>query len=367
MKSKSSKGRVVVAMSGGVDSSVAAALLKQEGYDIIGITIKTYNYEDVGGNGSRDSSCCSLDGINRARSVAAQFDFPHYILDFSQRFKEEVINSFVHEYLAGRTPNPCVICNKKIKWEYLLEKADSLGADFVATGHYARVRFDSMLNRYVLSRGKDRNKDQSYALYGLSQDCLSRTIFPLGEMTKPEVRELANRLGLASANKHESYEICFIADNDYRRFLRETVPQLKDGLQKGKIVFRGKVVGTHDGYPFFTIGQRHGLGISYEKPLFVKQIDADNNIIEVDTEENLYTDRLTAKNVNKVKYHQIPSGVEFVAKVRYKDSGEVAIIEESINGSIVVNFKKPRRAITPGQSVVIYEGDDVVAGGIISS
>ncbi|MGC8595633.1 MAG: tRNA 2-thiouridine(34) synthase MnmA [Candidatus Kryptoniota bacterium] len=366
MTAKNSKGRVVVAMSGGVDSSVAAAILKQEGYDVIGITIKTYNYEDVGGNDSRDSSCCSLDGINRARSVAADLNFPYYVFDFSERFKQEVIDSFVHEYLSGRTPNPCVICNKKIKWEYLLEKADSLGAELIATGHYARIRFDDKLERYILSKGKDNNKDQSYALYGLSQDCLRRTLFPLGEMTKPEVRALAARLGLASANKHESYEICFVADNDYGRFLRETVPQLRNGLRGGKVVFRGKVVGTHDGYPFFTIGQRRGLGISYEKPLFVKRIDADNNIVEVDTEENLYADHLTAESVNKVKYEVIPSGVDFIAKIRYKDSGEAATVQELDGDRIIVNFKKPRRAITPGQSVVIYDGDDVVAGGVIS-
>lgn len=367
MTALNSKGRIVVAMSGGVDSSVAAALLKEEGYDVIGITIKTYNYDDVGGNDNNDSSCCSLDGINRARSVATQFNFPHYVFDFSERFKEEVVNSFISEYLSGRTPNPCVICNRKIKWEYLLEKAESLGAEMIATGHYARVRFDTKLKRYVLSRGMDRNKDQSYALYGLSQDSLKRTLFPLGGMSKPEVRELAIKLGLASAYKHESYEICFIADNNYGRFLKEAVPQLENGLKGGKIIFRGQVVGTHEGYPFFTVGQRRGLGISYREPLFVKRIDANNNIIEVDTEENLYASQLVAGNVNKVKYELIPSGVEFIAKIRYKDSGEAVTVDELEDGRILVKFKKPRRAITPGQSVVIYEGDDVVAGGIILS
>ncbi len=359
--------RVVVAMSGGVDSSVAAVLMVEQGYDVIGVTIKTYDYEDVGGNDDRDSSCCSIDGINMARSIASKYGFPHYVFDFSDRFKREVIDEFATEYLAGRTPNPCVICNRKIKWEYLLEKAESLGADSICTGHYARVRFDEKLQRYVLSKGKDGVKDQSYALYGLSQDSLRRTIFPLGEMTKPEVRELAANRGIASAMKPESYEICFVADNNYGRFLKDYVPGLDQRLQGGSIVYDGKRVGEHKGYAFYTIGQRRGLGISHDTPLYVKSIDPAKNVVEVDVDEKLYSVGLTAERVNLVKYHDIPADGKFKAKIRYKDGGADCVVALNASGSLDVRFGTPRRAITPGQSVVIYEGDDVVAGGIISN
>lgn len=354
-------------MSGGVDSSVAAALMVEQGYEVIGVTIKTYGYEDVGGNDDRDSSCCSIDGINMARSVAGKYGFPHYVFDFSDRFKKEVIDEFAGEYLAGRTPNPCVICNRKIKWEYLLEKAESLGADLICTGHYARVRFDEGLSRYVLSAGKDAGKDQSYALYGLTQESLSRTVFPLGEMTKPEVRELATRFGVASAMKPESYEICFVADNDYGRFLREYVPGLGDKIDGGKIMLDGKEIGVHKGYAFYTVGQRKGLGISYEKPLYVRRIDAAHNIVEVDVDEKLYSIGLMAERINMVKYRSIPDGKDFKAKIRYKDTGAACVVTKKPEDRLQIEFVSPRRAITPGQSVVVYEGDDVVAGGIISN
>jgi tRNA-uridine 2-sulfurtransferase len=363
----SPKKRVVVAMSGGVDSSVAAALMVEQGYDVIGVTIKTYDYEDVGGNDSRDSSCCSIDGINMARSVAHKFSFPHYVFDFSDRFKKEVIDEFVSEYLAGRTPNPCVVCNRKIKWEYLLEKASSLGADYICTGHYASVRFDGALGRYVLSRGDDGGKDQSYALYGLTQESLARTLFPLAHMRKPEVRELALKYGVASAMKPESYEICFVADNNYGRFLRDAVPGLGDKIEGGEIVMDGKKVGNHRGYAFYTIGQRKGLGISHDQPLYVKNIDAAHNIVEVDVDDKLYSRVLLAERVNMVKYKSIPPGGAFRAKIRYKDGGAECVVSQTGDDGMKVEFASPRRAVTPGQSVVVYEGDDVVAGGIISN
>ncbi len=367
MKPETKKGRVIVAMSGGVDSSLAAVLMIKEGYDVIGVTIKTYDYEDVGGNDNRDSSCCSIDGINMARSVANKFGFPHYVFDFSDRFKREVIDEFVREYLAGRTPNPCVICNRKIKWEYLLEKASSLGADHVCTGHYAKVRFDEGLGRHVLSRGRDTSKDQSYALYGLTQESLSRTIFPLSDMTKPEVRELAASYGLSSATKPESYEICFVADNDYTRFLRDAVPGLKERVGGGDIILNGEKVGAHEGYPFYTIGQRKGLGLSHDAPLYVRKIDSQRNVVEVDTGEKLYSRGLIAEQVNMVKYAEVPQETVFKAKIRYKDPGADCTVRNAADGRIEVEFASPRRAITPGQSVVIYDGDDVVAGGIISN
>lgn len=359
--------RVLVAMSGGVDSSVAAVLMTQKGYDVVGVTIKTYDYEDVGGNDDRDSSCCSIDGINMARSVANRYSFPHYVFDFSERFRKEVIDEFAAEYLAGRTPNPCVICNRKIKWEYLLEKADSLGADFICTGHYARVRFDAELGRHVLSRGIDTTKDQSYALYGLTQESLSRTIFPLGDMTKPQVRELALKRSLASAAKAESYEICFVTDNDYGRFLRDYVPGLGERINGGNIMFRGKPLGKHKGYAFYTIGQRKGLGVSHEMPLYVSSIDAAHNIVEVDDDRSLYSGALVAERANMIKYATIPPKRAFRAKIRYKDGGADCTARQPAVDRLEVRFVSPRRAITPGQSVVIYEGDDVVAGGIIAS
>jgi tRNA-specific 2-thiouridylase len=366
VKDNSHKPRILVAMSGGVDSSLAAVLMFEQGYDVIGVTIKTYDYEDVGGNDNRESSCCSLEGINMARSVANKFNFPHYVFDFSERFKLEVIDEFVSEYLAGRTPNPCVICNEKIKWEYLLEKADSLGAEYICTGHYARIRIDGGTNRFVVSKGRDDSKDQSYALYRLTQESLKRTLFPLAELTKLEVRALAEKYGLSSAKRPESYEICFIADNNYARFLRDFVPQLRNRLSNGDLVFRGQVIGRHRGYPFYTIGQRKGLGISYEKPLYVKEIDAARNIIEVDVEEELYAEGLIAERVNLIKYAELQGEKRLVGKIRYKDSGAGCIAKQIADDQIEVIFDTPRRAITPGQSIVLYEGGDVVAGGIIS-
>ncbi len=361
------KRRVVVAMSGGVDSSLAAAMMVEQGFEVIGITMKTYDYEDIGGNDGRDSSCCSLDGINMARSVAAQFNFPHYVFDFSKKFRQEVIDEFISEYLAGRSPNPCVTCNRKIKWEHLIEKARSLDADFICTGHYARVRLDGTSGRYILSRGRDSAKDQSYALYRLTQESLSRTIFPLAEMTKQEVRELSGKYGLASANKPESYEICFVADNDYARLLKDSVPGLGDHVGDGSIILNGKVIGRHHGYPFYTIGQRKGLGISFEKPLYVKSIDPIRNSVEVDVEASLYSSSLEAEHVSLVKYDHFPEDETFKGKIRYKDGGADCTVKEIGDDRIEVHFLKPRRAVTPGQSVVIYEDDDVVGGGVISS
>lgn len=354
-------------MSGGVDSSVVAGILVEEGFDVIGLTIKTYRYEDVGGNSGNESSCCSLDGIQDARAVAALLGIPHYVLDFSEPFGSEVIGDFVSEYLSGRTPNPCVICNRKIKWEELIRKADALGAESIATGHYARVRHEPLSGRHVISRGLDPGKDQSYALWGLTQESLARTLFPLGGMTKADARAKAAAYGLAVAGKGESYEICFIPDDDYERFLRERVPGLGDRVKGGEVVMEGKVVGTHRGYPFYTIGQRKGLGIASSEPLYVTGIDPASNRIEIGRKEELFHSGLIARNLNAVKYADFRNPLRVDARIRYRDQGGAATAAETADGKLRVEFAEKRRAITPGQSVVLYEGDDVVGGGIIET
>ncbi len=354
---------VVVAMSGGVDSSVAAVILKEQGYNLIGITIKTYNYEDIGVQ--NEHSCCSLEGINDARVVATKLGFPHYVIDLTKEFHREVIDYFIKDYLAGRTPNPCVICNRKIKWEALIKKALSLGADYIATGHYARIKFDETKGRFILMRGVDSSKDQSYALWGLTQESLSRTIFPLGELTKQEVRELAKRYGLKIANKPESFEICFVPDNDYTKFLEKNVDGLAEKVKGGDIVMDGKVIGKHRGYPFYTIGQRKGLGVALGYPVYVIGIDPVANVIEVGTEDKLYHNALIAGNVNLISVDKIDDGMKVLAKIRYSDEGTPATLKNYGDCKILVEFEKPKRAITPGQSVVFYDGDVVVGGGII--
>jgi tRNA-uridine 2-sulfurtransferase len=362
-----SRQRVVVAMSGGVDSSVVAGILVRGGYDVIGITIKTYKYEEVGGNSGNESSCCSLDGINDARAVASLMGFPHYVLDFSERFGAEVIDNFVGEYLAGRTPNPCVICNRKIKWEELIRKSESLGASLIATGHYARVRFDASSRRYILSRGKDREKDQSYALWGLSQESLGKTLFPLSDMTKSEARSLAMDMGLPTASKAESFEICFIPDNNYERFLKERIPGLAARVDGGDMILDGKVVGKHKGTPFYTIGQRKGLGTAFGEPIYVTGIDGAANRVRIGRDAELYRRKLLGGELNLIKYADCRETLRVHARIRYKDDGGPATIRSTDGGGVVVTFDEPRRAITPGQSVVFYEGDDVVGGAVIEA
>jgi tRNA-specific 2-thiouridylase len=362
---KRSERRVLVGMSGGVDSSAVAALLVEQGYEVIGITIKTYDYSITGGNIGNESSCCSLDGINDARRVALQLGIPHYVVDFTEPFKARVIDYFTSEYMHGRTPNPCVQCNRHIKWGELLRKADALGAAYIATGHYARIRREDTTGRYILSRGRDHRKDQSYALWALTQEQLARTLFPLAEWTKEETRAYLEAHGIAVAHKHESYELCFVPDNDYARFIAETVPESRNTA--GPILYEDRVLGEHRGYPFYTIGQRRGLGVAFPEPLYVLDILPEENAVVVGTEDQLYHRKLTAEAVNCIKYPDIAEPREFLAKIRYKDDGAPARGWIADDGLLHVEFQTPRRAITPGQSVVLYDGDDVVAGGIIAS
>lgn len=360
--------RVLVGMSGGVDSSVAAALLLEQGYEVIGVTIKTYNYEEVGGNVGNESSCCSLEGINDARRVCLLLGIPHLVVDFTEPFRQQIIEGFVEEYFRGRTPNPCVRCNRAIKWAELLRKADALGAEYIATGHYARLFYDADRGRYRLLCGRDTRKDQSYALWMLPQEFLARTLFPLGELTKEQVRQEAQRRGLPIAQKAESFELCFVPDNDYRRFLRQYAPERSERLRGGIILRDGRPVGRHEGYPFYTIGQRRGLGISAPEPLYVLDILPQDNVLVVGPESQLYHQGLVAREVNLVAVEALPpEGIRCTAKIRYKDEGGMATAWQDTEGRLWVRFDTPRRAITPGQSVVLYDGQELLGGGVIEA
>ncbi|MBI1933479.1 MAG: tRNA 2-thiouridine(34) synthase MnmA [Ignavibacteriales bacterium] len=353
-------------MSGGVDSSVAAALLKKQGFEVIGITMKTWGFMEVGGAPKHESGCCSLDAIFDAKSIATKFDFPHYTVDFTKAFEDTVINDFVEEYLNGRTPNPCVICNRKIKWEELLSKADSLDAYYIATGHYAKVEYNDQTDRYCLKLGTDSHKDQTYALWGLTQESLSRTLFPLSQLTKPEVRKIAEELGIKTANKPDSQEICFVADNNYERFLRERIPDVIDKIEKGDLIFEGEKIGNHKGIPFYTIGQRKGLGISLGKPVYVKEINKETNSVELGNSEDLFEVNLKANQINYVSVSSLNVGSIVKAKIRYSDKGSKAEILKADENEIILKFTEPKRAITPGQSLAVYDEQGyLLVGGVI--
>ncbi len=362
----SSKGRVLVAMSGGVDSSVAAVMLHEQGYEVIGITMKTWDYHRSGGNNGKETGCCTVESMNDARHIAVKYGFKHFIVDIRDEFGDWVIDRFVDEYTSGRTPNPCVLCNTHIKWAALLRRADNLGCDYIATGHYANVREEN--GRYVISKGKDHDKDQSYALWGVQQKHLERTIFPLGKYRKTEIRQIAEDYGLLNvANKPDSYEICFIPDNNYHRFLNDRVDGLEERVAGGSFVDKyGKIVGKHKGYPYYTIGQRRGLDIALGYPVYVTDIDPVNNVITIGEKEDLISTTCKAKELNLVKYDEIPGGsMDIVGKIRYNDAGASGIITQISDDEIKVHFPAGREAITPGQAIVCYEGDDVVAGGWI--
>lgn len=359
----SKKGKVVVAMSGGVDSSVVAMMLADEGYEVIGITMKTWDYATSGGS-KKETGCCSLDSINDARAVGVKFGFPHYVLDIRKEFGTFVIDDFVDEYLDGRTPNPCVLCNTHIKWEALLKRADMLDAEFIATGHYANVRKHK--DRFVVSKGADGHKDQSYVLWGLSQESLSRSMFPLGKYQKKEVKDIAVHYGFDElASKSESYEICFVPDNDYRGFLKRKVDGLEEKLAGGDFVTTsGEVVGKHKGYPFYTIGQRKGLELAMGEPMYVTNINPDTNTVIIGKREELDRNGMYVGKLNMVKYETIENEFEAVTKIRNSHSGTICKLYPE-KKRIKVVFNAAASGIAPGQSAVFYEGDDVLAGGII--
>ena len=353
-------------MSGGIDSTVTAMMMHEQGYEVVGITMKTWDYANSGGS-KKETGCCSLDSINDARQVAVDMGFHHFIIDIRDEFGNYVIDNFVDEYLAGRTPNPCVLCNTHIKWSALLKRADALGCEFIATGHYAKINEQN--GRRYITRAVDRHKDQSYVLWGLSQECLQRSVFPLGPYTKPEVRQMAADFGYVDLSKKgESYEICFVPDNDYRGFLKRNVDGLEERVAGGKFVnVAGDVLGEHHGYPFYTVGQRKGLGIALGEPMYVTKILPDTNTVVLGRTEDLVRNGMTVGQLNMMKYAEIPAGgMESTTKIRYKDHGTLSTLRPGTSFDRVrVDFHANVRGVAPGQSAVFFEGDDVIGGGII--
>ncbi|MBK9107374.1 MAG: tRNA 2-thiouridine(34) synthase MnmA [Saprospiraceae bacterium] len=359
----SKHGKILVAMSGGIDSTVAALLLHEQGYEVIGVTMKTWDYASSGGS-KKETGCCSLDSLQDARRVAVDLGFPHFILDLREEFGESVIDNFVDEYLAGRTPNPCIMCNTHIKWDALYRRAKALDCEKIATGHYAKINQSD--GRFYISKAVDLNKDQSYVLWGLTQDCLQKTMFPLADLIKPDVRKIAFDRGYADlSKKSESYEICFIPDNDYRSFLKRRAPEKLDQLNRGMFVDKeGNILGEHDGYPFFTIGQRKGLGMAFGKPMFVAEIKPETNVVVLADDQEMSSSFMEVGKPNWQKYSSVDDSTEFTTKIRYKDPGQASFVH-ALSEAIKVEFIGPVKSIAPGQSAVVYEGDDVVCGGII--
>ena len=348
-------------MSGGVDSSAAAALLLEQGYEVVGITLKLWPQDCVS---RAEDKCCGPQAVSDARAVCDRLGIPYYLIDEAEEFQSRVVNYFASEYKAGRTPNPCVMCNEHLKFGRLLDRAEKLGANLIATGHFARIEKAEDNGRYLLKRGRDSRKDQSYFLFSLGQDQLARAVFPLGELTKTDTREVARHCSLKTADKEESMEICFVPDKDYGRFLQQSGLVEK---HKGEIVdTQGRVLGNHDGIEFFTIGQRKGLGISSSKPLYVLELDAASNRVVVGDETGLERTEFRVQRCNWIPFEKLTASIPVTAKIRYNHPGAPATILPGSNGETIVRFTAPQRAITPGQAAVFYQDDLVLGGGWIA-
>ena len=355
--------KVMVGMSGGVDSSVAALLLREQGYDVMGVTLKLFSNDDIIQAQKDGKTCCALSDTEDARSVACRLGFDHVVFNFKDYFHEYVMKQFVDCYLSGGTPNPCIECNRHIKFDKMLLRAQTLGYDYIATGHYAVNEYDEKSGRYLLKRPKDRSKDQTYVLYSLTQKQLAHTLFPLGKLEKSQVREIAANAGLINSNKPDSKDICFVPDGKYDEFIRKFSG--KD-IPCGKFIsIDGKALGEHKGIISYTIGQRKGLGISLGKPAYVIRKDVESNTVTIGDESKLYTNCLTAENVNLISVEKLTGKMRITAKTRYSQSEQPAVLFLNENGEYTVEFDEPLRAVTKGQAVVFYDGDIVVGGGTI--
>jgi len=357
-----SKGSVMLGMSGGVDSSAAAAVLLDQGYDVVGVTMQIW--PDMAEERQQtEGGCCSLSAVDDARRVADRLGIPYYVLNFKDLFQLKVIDYFNQEYLKGRTPNPCIACNRYVKFEAMLQKAVSMGLDYVATGHYARVAYDEASGRYQLKKSVTSAKDQTYALYTMTQEQLSRTLFPIGDFTKDKVRELARNIGLSVASKPDSQEICFVEDNDYGRYITEnTDAEIKPGFFVDR---EGNKLGMHKGIIHYTVGQRKGLGIAFGKPMFVVAVRPEYNTVVLGDETEVFSRDLTASDLNFISIGELKDEMRVNAKIRYSAKEAAAVIRLLPDGRVNVVFDEAQRAITPGQSVVFYDGDVIVGGGVI--